>query len=351
MKAMTVLTIAIPTYNRATFLSKNLEALSAEIQNLTPAVRSSVTVFISDNCSTDNTSDVVAYSHHIPNLHYHRNETNLGWARNFANCVVENKSQYLLMMGDDDILVPSTLRSVLDIINNYTFGALILRPFGFDLDPFHEIPDNSRFSLKQYRDPAKYLISTSRYFTLTSCIVLNTETLHSTSPFQYIHTDLATFHLFLRAVYSSSLNLYFTRFSIASKRNNSSSYSFADVFVSQFWNIITDHADHGLTPSTKRSLINQRVFRYYPYYFLDIRLNASSNELDKAISQCDATLAISPCYHIILRPIICYPIFIAVPWALFWIFLGRFEVSSVRTTLRFVLRYLSRLSTHSNPTT
>ena len=53
---MTLLSICIPTYNRAEYLKKTLESIVWQRDFLSKDVE----VVISDNCSTDDTASVVA---------------------------------------------------------------------------------------------------------------------------------------------------------------------------------------------------------------------------------------------------------------------------------------------------
>lgn len=67
-----LLSICIPTYNRAEFLKKSLESLICQKRF------EETEVVISDNCSTDNTKDVCdCFSRKYPNIVYHRNDENI----------------------------------------------------------------------------------------------------------------------------------------------------------------------------------------------------------------------------------------------------------------------------------
>ena len=75
-----LLTIAIPTYNRSQYLRQNLSVLL-------PQFRKELEIIVSDNASTDDTSEVVKefIKAGLP-VKYIQNTTNLGWAKNFQNC-------------------------------------------------------------------------------------------------------------------------------------------------------------------------------------------------------------------------------------------------------------------------
>ena len=73
-----ILSICIPTYNRASYLQATLDSIVAQ-----PIFQrtSDIEIVISDNCSTDATQDVVAvYKKKFPDkLFYHRTEKNIGF--------------------------------------------------------------------------------------------------------------------------------------------------------------------------------------------------------------------------------------------------------------------------------
>jgi tetratricopeptide (TPR) repeat protein len=112
---MTLLTIAVPTYNRARQITGLLECLEREIEAV-PA--GDVAVLVSDNASEDGTGAVLAdWAATRPWLRVHRQPENLGAAGNVrwlgANAP---DSDYVWMFGDDDRLVPGSLPAVLEML-------------------------------------------------------------------------------------------------------------------------------------------------------------------------------------------------------------------------------------------
>ncbi len=75
-----MLTIAIPTYNRAAYLSECLESVLPQIQE-------EMEVIISNNASTDNTEEVVKKYLQYPFVRYYKDKKNLGVDRNVLKCL------------------------------------------------------------------------------------------------------------------------------------------------------------------------------------------------------------------------------------------------------------------------
>ena len=93
-----LLSICIPTYNRASYLEQCLESIVGQ-----ECFDSRVEVVISDNCSTDDTQTVgMQYQEQYGNIHYFRNEENV-LDRNFA-LVFQRATGYLRKLTNDTVI-------------------------------------------------------------------------------------------------------------------------------------------------------------------------------------------------------------------------------------------------------
>jgi glycosyltransferase involved in cell wall biosynthesis len=96
-----LLTIAIPTYNRAECLDKQLEWLSNAIKGF----ESDCEILVSDNCSSDHTPTIIKkWQEKLNNITFHanRNPENLGLIKNLIYCLTANQTKYVWTIGDDD---------------------------------------------------------------------------------------------------------------------------------------------------------------------------------------------------------------------------------------------------------
>lgn len=104
-----LVTIAIPTYNRADgFLVEALE--SALAQTYSP-----LEILVSDNCSTDETPALVR-GYDDSRIRYVRHETNLGAQGNFQYCVDEAQGAFFLMLHDDDRIDPEMVATCMEVV-------------------------------------------------------------------------------------------------------------------------------------------------------------------------------------------------------------------------------------------
>jgi glycosyltransferase involved in cell wall biosynthesis len=99
------LSICIPTFNRAKHLVNCLQSI------ISIRSRSNATfqVCVADNCSTDETEAVVYRAQESIDIKYHRNNTNLGIPKNFLNVVNMADGEFVWLIGDDDLLLPSAV--------------------------------------------------------------------------------------------------------------------------------------------------------------------------------------------------------------------------------------------------
>ena len=107
-----VLTIGVPTFNRGKYLRRCLDAITEQAGN-NPAVE----ILVSDNCSTDNTKDIVEfYKNNYSNVRYFCQKENMGASNNFRFIYTHAKGRFVVAIGDDDYLVQSYVQTVLTVL-------------------------------------------------------------------------------------------------------------------------------------------------------------------------------------------------------------------------------------------
>lgn len=109
------ISICIPTYNRAEHLTNCLQSI---ILNKSRS-KIDFQVCVSDNCSTDETEDVVRRAQASIAIKYHKNPRNLGIPRNFLNVVEMADGEFVWLLGDDDLLLPSALEELDGLISQH----------------------------------------------------------------------------------------------------------------------------------------------------------------------------------------------------------------------------------------
>jgi glycosyltransferase involved in cell wall biosynthesis len=103
-----LITIGIPTYNRAALLKNCVASVFAQSYR-------NIEVLVSDNASTDDTLATLK-SFDDDRLRVLTSPVNVGANNNWAKCVFEAKGDYLVLMADDNIPDPTFLEKCVRLI-------------------------------------------------------------------------------------------------------------------------------------------------------------------------------------------------------------------------------------------
>ena len=116
-----VLTVAIPTYNRAEFLKRTLEVLRGQYNE-------AMEILVSDNNSTDDTFQLVSmFQQSMPYLRYHRNACNLGFDANIVKLYELAMTRYIWLLGDDDLVEDRAIENILQALSKYSPTVALFR--------------------------------------------------------------------------------------------------------------------------------------------------------------------------------------------------------------------------------
>lgn len=111
------LSIAIPTYNRKDFLIENLR----QIVGIIGKNKDRISLVISDNASTDGTDSAIQELLNSVDfeVEFYRHPNNIGSNSNFDFIISKCASKYVYLMGDDDVLFPNSINTMLEYISKY----------------------------------------------------------------------------------------------------------------------------------------------------------------------------------------------------------------------------------------
>jgi len=304
-----LLSIAIPTYNRAMWLQLCLTQLLPQVA----AAGNDVEVTIYDNASPDHTPQVVqSFIEQGFPLSYLRNAENIGSDRNIAQCFNLARGKYVLILGDDDLFVDKALAWLLERIRTEKYGVVCMRPYGFDKDFRQEYP-GAGGSEEVFLDAGLFLVAISSLMTLISSCVIHKSILPKVDARDFCGENLVQVHLVIRAALKSPENLFANRYLIACKRNNTGGYDFSKVFVENLGRIFDSYRDLGLTTKAVASIETRMLIGHFPYYLFRQRL---TNEGD-VVSTYQRFLNRYKgrwCFYIWDAPILKLPRILAIIW-------------------------------------
>lgn len=111
-----LLSICIPTYNRAELLRSALLSLTPQVKELGDDVE----LVVSDNCSTDDTRQVVEWARQFGPLRYHRNDENVGAIPNILALADRLAAgEFCWLLGDDEMLRPGAVAKVVEVLKSH----------------------------------------------------------------------------------------------------------------------------------------------------------------------------------------------------------------------------------------
>jgi glycosyltransferase involved in cell wall biosynthesis len=144
--------VLIPTYNSAIYLIEAIESVLNQ-------TFSDFELIIVDNCSTDNTDEVVSKYLSDPRIIYKKNETNLGVVGNFNLCLSYASGQYIKFLCADDKFFPHLLEKFVAVMDNYPGVSLVTswsQGFGANSRiwkaPFENLQDGKKIIHKVLED-------------------------------------------------------------------------------------------------------------------------------------------------------------------------------------------------------
>lgn len=149
-----LLTIGIPTYNGSRTIRNMLDILLPQVDFNT------VEILISDNCSTDETPEIInEYKKKFPQINVITNESNLGADGNFLQCMLTAKGKFVMLISDDDIIVENAVARIIAFLTKHEDVSLVYLDAVAFRDIYKELRLCHRY--KEFMKPVKTDICTT----------------------------------------------------------------------------------------------------------------------------------------------------------------------------------------------
>ncbi len=206
-------TIGIPTYNRSQFLIGCLESvLSQDYPDFQ--------VLVLDNASSDDTEAVVQ-SFVDSRVTYIRSEMNIGLLGNWNRVLEVNRSPYLTILPDDDVMLPGFISEsvkALDMHQSAAFSAGLARYIDANGLPLHlqdagDMPDGIIAGLEYLHR----IVAGPVWVTHPATVLMRSSALATVGPFGAPHSkQLLDLNLYIRL--ASHFDMVFIRRELARVR-------------------------------------------------------------------------------------------------------------------------------------
>jgi acetyltransferase-like isoleucine patch superfamily enzyme/2-polyprenyl-3-methyl-5-hydroxy-6-metoxy-1,4-benzoquinol methylase/glycosyltransferase involved in cell wall biosynthesis len=228
-----LISICIPTFNRARDLERCLESIFSQIGN-----HSLFEVFISNNHSTDHTEEIILkYKQKYNNIIYWKNEENIGGDPNIALTMQKSKGKYMILHGDDDFFNPGILRTILHSILSFPqCGVFFL----------NVLNDNKEIKVLQGID--KFLEEVSIGASFMSSIILSREELDKLEePFKFMATAFNQIYIQYSILENNPNFCLINDSSFTYAGNDPIEYNFAEVFIRNYIDMLEYFKKRGLS--------------------------------------------------------------------------------------------------------
>lgn len=314
-----LLTIAIPTWNRARFLTQLLRVLQEQRATLPP---DAIELLVCDNHAEDDTPQIIAAWQRpgLPIRHV-RHAENLGSDRNVAACHNLARGRYVWILGDDDLPLDGVLGRLLALLRGGDVALLHLRSYGFEADPASELPP-SPDSCRTEATLRDFVRHVGALITLLSGIVYNRASCADVDASIYCGSNLVHVNLYLLAARGPGRYLRDRRYGLAYRKNNGGGYDFSKVFVANLRNILRQHEALGLPPDVRPVLERRMLTQYFPQQVLLQRLHPTV-DLPAARQRFRQVLGCYLRYWVLVEPVFALPRLPAIVWGMAATFFGR----------------------------
>jgi glycosyltransferase, family 2 len=258
----TILSICIPTYNRAKILDRALENIERELRTIDT---NEIEFIISNNCSTDNTESVIQkYIERGVPIKYICNERNIGADDNIVQCFKKGKGKYIWVLGDDDFLKEGALKTIINNIQEKDYGLIHL-----------EAKSKKNRISTEYTEVEEFMKDISFWITFITSHIVNSKFVSQIDFEKYRNTCFYQIPLYITAAKKSKTNLMIHQklFEEAKDVKNSGGYNFFETFVINYLTIrkelLIDTRNESIYYEKEKKFFFEKflIYTIYKFYF------------------------------------------------------------------------------------
>lgn len=260
---MKILTIAIPTYNRAKYLDICLNNIFTR-NNLN---YKDIEFIVSDNNSSDDTETIVReYIKKGFDINYIKNQKNIGPDNNFIQCFNLANGKYFWLIGDDDIVVDGAIERILKVLKtNEECGIVFLNSYPFLNDYKKEMPNLNKDGFIIYNSIDEFLSKASYFLTFISTTIVNKRLALKDIEIESMKdTNLIQLSWTFNALFNSKKNIFIKYYSIAAKSGNTGGYQLCRVFGYNLQKVFDIYQNKGVNPKYFKIIKNKMLITFFP---------------------------------------------------------------------------------------
>ena len=314
-----ILTIIIPTYNRANHLKVLLNVLRSELEGLESQVR----ILVSDNASSDHTHAIVSsMCTSWQEMNSQRHSKNVGPDKNFISCLSQIETPYFWFIGDDDCPKHGIIRNIVSVILETEPALIHMQSEGVSAISGPEQGTPVREIEFQKLTSIEFAKKVHIWTTFISGMVISKthldETLGSDEICRFDNTSLVQLGWVLPLLQHSGPFVLVKNKCILATIDNTGGYSAIQVFCINFPKIV--NSVFGAESPLSRAMISSAIKYYLPDLVWNTRKKTDLGDVNSMKSLLSAAVQLRsyPLFLFLLVPLGKFPHFLARPIFMMW---------------------------------
>jgi glycosyltransferase involved in cell wall biosynthesis len=307
-----LLTIAIPTYNRAGYLDLCLQQICNQIKEYEDRIE----LIVSNNCSPDHTEDIVKkYIDAGYKIRYNKNPINNG-ERNFVTCLGLSRGKYMLIFGDDDVLLDGSLKKIMDLLSKDEYGIVYLKSYGYAVSYNTEKPKTLQNGYFVHTNLASFIEKVNYNFTFITGNIFNKSLIKTSIDFdKYDNTNMIQLSWIFEVLFNAKKNVYYNEFLVAAKIDNAGGYNLCRVFGTNFNKVFNlFNSDKHYDPSYFAIINRELLYHFFPNWILKLRRTKTKFIHEDYFKELKPNFKKYLYFWAWTVPIIVLPVPLAYPW-------------------------------------
>lgn len=298
-----LLTIIVPTYNRARHLGMLLDALSVELHGL----EDQVVVVIGDNASSDETPEVTAlFADRWEASRVLRHAENLGPEENFCRCIETVETPYFWIIGDDDLPRAGAIQLLINLLHAHDPDLVYLTSRWVPTLSSHEEAGKVTGLRAKLLDQQAFARSVHVWTTFISGVIVKKVFAPNGSLRQFTGTSLVQLGWVLGALRDGHRFVYVSDPCVLATLGNSGGYGVLEVFGNNFQRVAREVFSGS---AAHRRLAEDMVRRTSAAFLPDLiwelrhaRLGAFDPN-ESIAAKLEPQLGRSLLYHLLIKPL------------------------------------------------
>ena len=285
-----ILSIAIPTYNRISYICDNIENIVKQIYD--DKLECDICIDVFDNCSTDGTYQYLKSKYKdFKNIFIHSSKNNDGPDINIQRCIYNSSSNgYVWLLSDDDVVISGGIKKIYEKIkDNSQISLFFLNMYNFQGEFKSEIIQNKKFRLDEdyiTSDINSFIKFLDIWITFLSSLVINKKYLmNKNDSDEYIGTHFIQTHVALNCLKDNRSALITKDAIVACRGGNTGGYNLYHVWVEQYKKLIMKTAVNcGASPKICRDIFVSSMRNTIKGLVIDVRFgNTRFEDKDRFI--------------------------------------------------------------------